>query len=65
MFGEHFWGCIARTATGGGELLVWLIVVAESKIDEFDGVVFGDHDVFGFDISVGDSEGVQILDCVE
>lgn len=44
---------------------MWLIVVAESKIDEFDGVVLGDHDVFGFDISVGDSERVKILDCVE
>jgi hypothetical protein len=65
LLGEHFGGSVARTATSRGELFILLVEVAESEIDELDGVVLADEDVLGFEVAMCNSQGVQILDCVE
>ena len=55
LLAEHFWGGVAGTSAGSGEPFLRLVEVAESEIDEFDGVVVGDEYVFWFDVAVGDA----------
>ena len=60
--GDHFWGCVAGGSAGCFEEISRFVGVGESEIDDFDIFILIEEKVFGFEISVGDSECMEIFD---
>lgn len=52
---DHFRACVARRATLGLKLLVFLVGVAKSKIDNFDRIVIIDQNIFRFKVSMSNT----------
>ena len=57
-FGRHILG---GSTNGVGVVLTLDVGLGESKVGELDVAVLADHDVFGFEITVDDVFGVEVL----
>ena len=62
---QHLGSSIARTSTRSGQLLSFLVQIAESKVYQLDSIVTVNHDVLGLNVPMSDSKRVQVLDCID
>jgi len=62
---NHFGSCIARRTTLSLQLLIFFIYIAEAEINNFDSTIEVYQNIFGLDISMGNSYAVHILDAID
>ena len=62
---DDFWRHVGRRTTEGVYRIGWFGDETEPKIDEFELLVAVKQNVLGFDVSVHDVSGVQVIDGCE
>lgn len=65
FFWKHFRGSIARTAAGSVEFLSSLVKIAQTKINQFDDAKISNHNIFRFQISMRDSQRMEVLNRID
>lgn len=61
LLNQHFRRSIARTTTGSKQFLCLLIEITQSEVNELDIILVIKQDIFRFNITVCDSNRMQIL----
>ena len=58
---NHLWSCIAGTTAGCFQRLALFIHITEAEIDDFELSIKVNEQVFGFQISVANTELVDVM----
>jgi hypothetical protein len=62
---NHLWRGIAGTSTGGFELLLGLVLVAESEIDDEDAFIGREQEILWLEVTVDDAQRMDVLDAID